>query len=200
MSDKFQAGGGAAIIAGGMGRRIGYDKKRLLFEGEYIINRQIETLAEIFNEIIVSTNNPFVHEKARSVNDILGSGPLAGIYSALSASACDWLFVCACDMPFISLNYIRHLIRRAGGNFFDVCAVVRENGFIEPFNALYHKHTLPILERNLRTGEYKAQAALSAMPLIAVTPEEAAYAAGGERDIFYNINYEEDLRHAAYID
>jgi molybdopterin-guanine dinucleotide biosynthesis protein A len=194
---------GALIMGGGEGKRIGYDKKNLLLNGKPLITSQIETLQTIFDEIIVSSNNDFYHENVVTVKDTLGNGPLAGIFRGLSVCKNNALFVTACDMPFISVNYIRFVHKAANEHPCDVCAIRREDGFIEPFNAVYKKSALPAVEENLRTGDYKMQhlfnklnvqtIALQAVPAEITADFDTT---GSPEEIFFNINYAHDLEAA----
>ncbi|MDR0551472.1 MAG: molybdenum cofactor guanylyltransferase [Spirochaetaceae bacterium] len=185
--------GGAVIVAGGMGTRLGYDKKQIMLKGKTLIEHQIEILSPLFSEVIVSSNNPFEYKDIITVRDTLGAGPLAGIYSALKICKSDYLFACACDMPYIQSEYISFLNTYINDKTFDVCAVRRSGGFIEPFNALYHKRALPALEQSLAAGIYKAQRAFTAMQILSLPEEEIERFNTDGRNIFYNINYETDL-------
>lgn len=190
----------ALILAGGRGTRIGYDKKELVLGGEKIIYKLISLLQREFDFVYVSSNTEFKHSGISVVRDILGAGPLAGIYSALSGISCEtqekdgYLYVTACDMPFISSAHINKLkaaaleSRRKNGILPDVIAVKRPDGFIEPFNALYHVKTAPVIKERLERGEYKAGLLF---PLLNVHPVNQF-----DKDEFFNINTGSDLQAA----
>ncbi|MDR2467339.1 MAG: molybdenum cofactor guanylyltransferase [Spirochaetaceae bacterium] len=180
--------GSAVILAGGQGRRIGCDKKELVLAGEKIIDRLIRLLSAHFDEIIVSTNTAFERTGIICVEDTLGAGPLAGIYSALQCAASEYLYVTACDMPFISCAYIDQLAGCIATRSYDVAAARRPGGFIEPFNAFYRKTTLPLIREQLLRGEYKMGALLYKL-------EVCTLDLPNERE-FFNINYQTDLSQA----
>jgi molybdopterin-guanine dinucleotide biosynthesis protein A len=145
-------------------------------------------LRKSFDQIIVSSNTPFQRGGVVTVKDALGSGPLAGIYSALQVCTSEYLYVTACDMPFISLEYIERLKALLRDGDADAVVVQREDGFLEPFNAFYKKTCAPAMRQNLAAGEYKIATLLKKMRL--------CIADGYSEDAFFNINYSADLEAA----
>jgi len=79
-----------AILAGGRNKRMGgVNKSFIEIQGSPIIQRSVNILKEIFEEIIIVTNSLTDYEpykkECRVVTDIIkGIGPLGGIHSALS--------------------------------------------------------------------------------------------------------------------
>jgi molybdopterin-guanine dinucleotide biosynthesis protein A len=101
------------IISGGQSSRVGTDKALLDINGKTIIERIYSVLSEIFDEIIVVTNNTKNYPKIKSkiVSDIYpGFGPLSGIHSGLLHSNTDSNFVISVDMPFVSRELIEFMI------------------------------------------------------------------------------------------
>jgi molybdopterin-guanine dinucleotide biosynthesis protein A len=178
----------AVILAGGKGRRLGYDKKEILFRGKPLIETSIERLRGCFGEIIVSTNSDWTREGVRVVRDGAGAGPLAGIYRALLECKSDYLYVSACDMPFFSRSYVERLKARLAGGGYEAAAAVREDGFVEPFHAFYHKSALLRIEEQLKRGEYRPAALFKRLTFYA----ERAF----DPRLFFNINYQDDLARA----
>jgi molybdopterin-guanine dinucleotide biosynthesis protein A len=176
----------AMILAGGKGSRIGYDKKNLIMGGEKIIDKLITAMSNHFDEIIVSSNTTFKRENIITVKDSIGEGPLAGIYSALKICKSEYLYVIACDMPFISISHIDSLKKIiCDGNDYDAVVCKRDDGFMEPFNSFYNKSCLPSIQRHLEDGEYKMGYLLKKLNVYAITQFD--------EKLFFNINYAEDL-------
>lgn len=132
----------AVILAGGRNTRMGgRDKALLRVEGQPIIERSISVLREIFQEIVIVTN------EARSYNydgvtivkdEIKNIGPLGGIYTGLRHVTGNAGFFTACDMPFLHNGSIRQQIEFF--NQFPCDALVpRINAHIEPLHAVYSK-------------------------------------------------------------
>src|SRR5262245_33197074 len=103
----------AAILAGGRARRFdGQDKAALVVGGQTILARQLSVLGEVSDDIlIVGSRQPVPPAGAiRQIGDrVADSGPLGGLDAALSACRSETLIVVACDMPFVSAAFLRHL-------------------------------------------------------------------------------------------
>lgn len=186
----------ALILGGGRSTRMGYDKKQLELEGAKVMDSLITRLGSIFSEVLVSSNDPFVHEKATTLYDEIGAGPLAGIYQGLKFCKSDYLYVTACDMPFISMDYIRYIKKIVSTQEVDACVARRNDGFYEPFNSFFSKRCIAPLYDALIHQEYKISMLLHKLNLHIVDPSIVEHYKG---DIFFNINTKEDLAHANSI-
>jgi molybdopterin-guanine dinucleotide biosynthesis protein A len=183
--------GSALILAGGRGSRIGYDKKKLEVGGETVIASLITKLHALFSEVLVSSNEPFAHDQVVVLKDELGAGPLAGIYQGLSYCSSAYLYVVACDMPFISLDYIRYMQEEIRTKQVDACVARREDGFYEPFNAFFNKSCLQPIYAALVGHRYKISTLLDRLHLHII--DASTLQMFNEGDMFFNINYQEDL-------
>ena len=93
------------VQAGGMSARMGEDKALKPFLGRPLIQRVIDRLAPIADELIVTTNRPAEYEflSLRLVPDLKpGRGALGGLYTAIASATSPLVAVVACDMPFAS--------------------------------------------------------------------------------------------------
>lgn len=138
------------ILAGGENRRFnGITKSKIVIDGKPIISRILDTINEIFNEIIIVTNSP---EEFREYNNckiasdhFLKAGPLGGIHAALKRTSNEALFVFAGDMPLLDKKLILSQI-----NYFDdhKCDILipRVSQYIEPLHAIYSIGILKTLE------------------------------------------------------
>ncbi len=139
----------AIILAGGKSSRMGRNKALLKIEGKSFIERQIDLLREIFEDIIISANTPsdyaFLHLPV--IKDVFPEkGPLGGIYTGLMESKSPHTFFLACDMPFVELPLIRHLKGLLRG----VDVVVPKSGRgLEPLHAFYSKKCIGPIKREL---------------------------------------------------
>ncbi|MDR2344244.1 MAG: molybdenum cofactor guanylyltransferase [Spirochaetaceae bacterium] len=186
--------GSALILAGGKGTRIGYDKKKLALNGGSVMAELVTRLGNIFDQIIVSSNNEFEHENVTVLPDGIGSGPLAGIYQGLRYCNSEYLYVIACDMPFVSPGYIAFIKNKMEGGPYDAC-VARNGDFLEPFNALWGKSCIEPVHGMLKKGVYKILPVLKKLRLCVIREDELKQFSGC-RDMFFNINYHADLREA----
>ena len=130
----------AAILAGGQATRyFGRDKSTLVVEGRTILERQLGELADVSSDVMIVGGNHAI-PPARPVADLVpGSGPLGGVHAALTHSLGDATIVIACDMPYVSAAFLRHLLMLTG----DADAVVprTERGY-HPLCAAYTRACL----------------------------------------------------------
>ena len=141
----------AAILAGGRARRFdGQDKSALVVGGQTILERQLSVLSEVSDDILLVGSSRPVPAGARHIADrVPDSGPLGGLDAALSACRSETLIVVACDMPFISAAFLRHLAALAADRP-EVQAVVpsTKRGY-HPLCAVYTRACAPIVVRHL---------------------------------------------------
>ena len=147
-----------AIQAGGESRRMGRDKALMPFLGRPLIQRVIERLTPIADEVLVTTNNP---EDYRFLGLPLfpdlkpARGALGGLYTALSSAACEAVAVVACDMPFASGALIEAASRLLVEEEADV--VIPDSGDgLEPLHAVYRRETcLPAIESAIDADKWR---------------------------------------------
>jgi len=114
----------ALILAGGDSRRMGQDKPTLLLEGETLLARVAGSMQALFPEVLVSVRSHRMDLPWQQVCDAdQGAGPLAGVLAGMAAAQTPWLFVLACDMPFISPPLVE-VLAAARGNYQAVVPVV----------------------------------------------------------------------------
>ncbi|UCG94027.1 MAG: molybdenum cofactor guanylyltransferase [Candidatus Aerophobus sp.] len=188
----------AIILSGGNNRRMLHNKAFLQMGQKSIIEREIEVLSTLFSRIIVVTNTPENHEHLRVslVSDVVpGKGPLGGIYSGLMASKDKYNFVVSCDLPFLNAGLISYMIELTEGH--DI-VVPRLNGLVEPLHAIYSKHCLIPIKRQLDRNELKIQSFLDEVKVRYIRESEIKkYDPKGIA--FFNVNTEEDLEKARLI-
>ncbi len=102
------------ILAGGYSSRMGSNKSLLEIDGVTMIKRTHDLLKQIFNKVIISTNEPdlFKFIDAKKIKDSFSNlGPLAGIHASLSSVESQKIFLLSCDMPFMQPSIINHLLK-----------------------------------------------------------------------------------------
>jgi molybdopterin-guanine dinucleotide biosynthesis protein A len=135
----------AAILVGGQARRFGgRDKSALLVRGQTILERQLDALAPVTDDVLLVGSRAdvgFAREVAsgfsrtRVIHDrVPDCGPLGGLDAALAAARDERLILLACDMPFVTARFLEYLVARAEG----VDAVVpRTDRGYHPLCAVY---------------------------------------------------------------
>jgi len=146
------------IQAGGASSRMGEDKALKLFLGYPLIQRVIERLTPIADEIIVTTNRPadYAFLGLRLVPDLKpGRGALGGLYTAIASAANPLVAVAACDMPFASRMFFEGARRLMVREEADVVIAKTDEGY-EPLHALYRRETcLPAIESAIEADQWK---------------------------------------------
>ncbi len=100
----------AIILAGGESKRMGRDKAALPFNGETLLQRVIASVQPLFVQTLVSVRQPRADVALPQICDTQAdSGPLAGLVSTLESVTTPWVFVVACDMPFVTAKVVERL-------------------------------------------------------------------------------------------
>ena len=146
------------IQAGGASSRMGEDKALKLFLGRPLIERVIDRLAPIADEIIVTTNHPAEYEflGLRLIPDLKpGRGALGGLYTAITSATHPLAAVVACDMPFASSIFFEGARSLMVSSEADVVIARTDEGY-EPFHALYRRETcLPAIASAIDADQWK---------------------------------------------
>jgi len=148
----------AIIMAGGLSSRMGTDKSMLPIKDQSMIEGICARLSRCFNQILISANEPdkYAFLGFEVVPDkIQGQGPLMGIASALEASANEFNFVIACDIPNINLACINRMLSEASESQADIVVPTTGEGKHEPLFAIYRKSALKAIDQALLLGKRK---------------------------------------------
>lgn len=141
------------ILAGGENKRMPVLKAFIEVDGEKIIERNLKVIKNLFKENFIVTNQPGMYASldALLLGDIYHKrGPMTGIFTSLFNSTNRWVFIVACDMPFINEQLIRYMASKRDS--YD--AVVPElNDKPEPLFAFYSKRLLSSMEKAILTGK-----------------------------------------------
>jgi molybdopterin-guanine dinucleotide biosynthesis protein A len=152
---KEKGGLTVAIQAGGASSRMGRDKSFIPYQERPMIEVVREKVKGLGDELIVITNNPvpYAHLNLPTYSDLYPDhGPLAGIFTALSAASYAHVLVVACDMPLLNEPLLRYLVSLK--ETADVI-VPRWDRFPEPLHAVYSKACLPAIEPYLKARQLK---------------------------------------------
>jgi molybdenum cofactor guanylyltransferase len=145
------------VLAGGRSRRMGREKALLPYRGTTLVEYVARTVQEAAGSVtLIGDPAKFGHLGWPVLPDEVPSlGPASGIYTALRASATDWNLILACDMPAISVDILRELLRLAETAGSDCLAASGSDGKPEPLCAIYHRRCLPALNTALRDNRLK---------------------------------------------
>lgn len=146
----------AMVLAGGKSRRLGVDKAHLaLNNGRSLVASTVAAVRTVSADIMVVAGPDFCHEclDARLVIDVYpGKGSLGGIYSGLLSAEHSHCLVVACDMPFLNVELLAHMVSL--GRDYDVL-IPRVGDKLEPLHAIYSKGCLPHMHDLLSRGHLR---------------------------------------------
>ena len=183
------------ILAGGKNTRIGGTSKAFIqLNDTSFLNLITSTIEQLFNDIIIVTNNPqdysgIKHNYSIIPDKIKGIRPLGGIYSALFHCSAEAIFVVPCDMPYLNKQVIEQEIDVYNRSDCDAL-IPRMGSFIEPLHAIYKKSTFSILQSLLNeTQDYSIRTFLKLINVQYMEVEDNK----STRQAFTNINTHEDF-------
>jgi molybdopterin-guanine dinucleotide biosynthesis protein A len=194
MNHKTQVGG--FILAGGESSRMGRDKALLELEGVALIMRTaklVESAAERC-AIVGDTVRLEGLELLVIEDEFPGAGPLGGIATALRASGVEWNLIVACDLPYLTGEWLEFLIGQAMKSDADAVLPMNDRG-AEPLCAMYHKRAEGAIRAALDRGVRKVTDALADVRIKFIEPREWK---GFDSDglLFKNMNSPADYEEA----
>jgi molybdopterin-guanine dinucleotide biosynthesis protein A len=188
----------AAILAGGRARRLGgRDKAALQVGPSAILERQLALLRTLVDRILIVANDdiryarhgvPVVHDR------VDGAGALGGLYTAIDAAATPRVLVLACDLPFLTKEFLSKLITE--GRDADVVLPRTRDGF-HPLCAAYSNRAGLAFGVQLARGVRKITDAIdrSTLAVRELGPDELSpYDPHGT--LFFNVNTPGDYARA----
>jgi molybdopterin-guanine dinucleotide biosynthesis protein A len=186
------------VQAGGQSSRMGEDKALKPFLGRPLIQRVIERLSPIADELIVTTNRPDEYQflGLRLSPDLKpGRGALGGLHTAIASATHPIVAVAACDMPFASAALIEAMTRLMVQEEADVVIAKTEEGY-EPLHAVYRRETcLPAIESAINADQWKVIAWFPQVKVRVLLPDEIKrYDPAGLA--FWNVNTPEEFTEA----
>ncbi|WP_258530634.1 molybdenum cofactor guanylyltransferase [Paenibacillus taichungensis] len=188
------------ILAGGLSRRMGFNKALLEWNDSSVLEQIIQAMAPAVHRIILSTGNNTAAYTAlpydRVQDDYPGKGPLAGLQAALQASETDWNLICACDMPLLEPSFFKGMKWLAESGQEHHAIVPRLAGRVHPLAGAYHRRVLPELEQRLIDNRLKVTQWLEEIGCRYVDVDELESA--GVHDVaiqLSNMNTPEEYKH-----
>jgi len=183
------------IQAGGQSSRMGEDKALKTFLGRPLIERVIERLSPIADEVIVTTNRPddYFFLNLPLFPDLKPDrGALGGLYTAIASASNPIVAVVACDMPFASATLIEAASSLLVEEKADVVIAKIDEGY-EPIHAVYRRETcLPAIEAAIDADMWKVIAWFPQVKVRVLTSDEIKrYDPAGVA--FWNVNTPEEF-------
>ncbi len=191
------------ILAGGRSTRFGGGEKSLrAVEGKPMICRVREALLPVVDELIVSVRDegqrdlvfPFLSDGTQTFayDRLRDIGPLAGVREALKAARGEYVFIAACDMPYVNSRVIDLLFEKARGH--DAAVPKGPGEFLEPLHAVYRREPMiRAVDESLAAGEHRIASPLRHLKDVVYVSYGEIKAVDPELKTFRNINRAEDM-------
>ena len=175
---------------------MGTDKALLDVGGKPMIERIIQAASPAATEllIIAPSPDPLAYLDLPIHPDIEpGLGPLAGLHTALTRACCDNLVLLACDLPFITSDYIRFVAKRLGPH--QVCLPRDRCGRLQPLCGAYARSCLPAVAQALPSRRQSMTDFHDKVDVFVLEPRQwLPYDVTGQ--LFTNVNTQTDYERA----
>lgn len=185
------------ILAGGLSKRFSGKNKALIRIGcSTILDRIYEVFKELFQEIILVTNDPARYLKwdFTIVTDIYPArSSLTGIYSGLFFATNPYVFFSPCDTPFLKKELVEMIIESIEPGI-DVVVPETSNG-MEPLCAVYSQQCFHPVKGNMLAGRFMIQKLFKKLRVKKI-PETKIREKDADLISFININTAHDLARA----
>jgi molybdopterin-guanine dinucleotide biosynthesis protein A len=177
------------VLAGGKSSRMGYDKGLSLLEGKKMIECVIQTLKLVTDQILIVANSPAYNDLGYPVHTDLytNKGPVGGIYTGLYHSSTKDNLIVACDMPFVSTDLLRLILKHAVNKQIVIPSM---NDLLEPLCGYYNKDILGHLKDLIELDVLPAHTVVTHFDLKIVPIVDESIV---KKRVFTNINKPEDL-------
>jgi molybdopterin-guanine dinucleotide biosynthesis protein A len=196
----------AIVLAGGLSRRLGQDKRHLRFwgaDGPMLLEHVVGIVARLCADVVVVLNDPDAWRMlpARLVPDVYADGgALGGIYAGLQAAEHAYVLAVACDMPFLNARLIEAMLAKPRD--YDVlvprspqAGATRNALDVEPLHAIYAKTCLAPILATLESGRRQIASFFPAVRVAFVELEEIHRHDPAGRS-FINVNTPEQMSEA----
>lgn len=185
------------ILAGGKSSRMGTNKALLEIGGKTVIERIVEEIQPVVNNIIIVNNSFESYEflKLPMVKDMYQDvGPLAGIHAGLTASTTDRNLIVACDMPFVSAEIGAYLLEQLA-DYDGAVPVIFDR--MHPLFSTYRRNVREVVERLIEEQKYRIAQILPNIHGKIVTEQELEkHGLRIEEYQFFNMNRPEEYENA----
>ena len=183
------------ILAGGKSRRMGRDKAFLPFGKGVLIERVIEVVRAVTDDLLLITNTPEQYQRfgLPMVSDVIPeAGSLGGIYTGLVHAKTPYSLALACDMPFVKPAFLRFLCDMAGEA--DVMIPKNAEDF-QPLCAVYAQACREPIRQRIEAGRLKITGFFDQVRVRLI--EEEVLARYDPHDVmFFNANTPEEYERA----
>jgi molybdopterin-guanine dinucleotide biosynthesis protein A len=189
------------ILAGGQNTRFsGTNKAFIRVGGKRILDRIYGVFEELFEEIILVTNDPlqYLEWNFNIVTDLFPfRSSLSGIHAGLFFTTTSHAFCAASDIPFLKKELVETILDSIEPNI-DIVIPATSKG-LEPLCSVYSKKCLKPIEQQLIKQDLKIQTIFEKVR-VKKLPENILRQNDPDLLSFYNINSPDDLARAKNVE
>jgi len=180
-----------------MSSRFGADKALALWQGVPLALSVAEQVrAAAGSVVLVGSPAKYAHLGLQVIADsVSGAGPLAGLTAALQHTKAESNLVVACDMPYVTSEFLSFLLAAASRRDPDILLPVDRKFRPQPLCAVYARRCRPAIDSALTKGLRKMTDAFETLRVLRMP--HAEYGSYDRRGLlFANLNTPEDLEAA----
>jgi len=188
------------VLAGGGSRRMGADKCSLELDGRALVQRAVDALNTVADEVVTVTAPgrppPLVQSPGslyHAVDSIAEGGPLVAILAGLEATSAPVAVTVACDLPFVRPDLLELLVERAraGASF----VVPVHEGRPQLLCSAWRGEASPLVRARVEAGDRAVHTMLNVLDAELVPPD-VWRVADPEGRSFVNLNTPEEVARA----
>jgi molybdopterin-guanine dinucleotide biosynthesis protein A len=135
------------VLCGGRSTHMGRDKALLPVEGTALVERTAERVRAAAGSVtLIGAPERYQHLGIPVMGDLIADcGPIGGLYTALKTTSAEWNLLVACDMPGLTVEFLRQLLGAAieRGR---ICLVPETGSEQHPLCAVYHRSAQDAVE------------------------------------------------------
>lgn len=184
-----------ALLSGGSSRRFVSDKTKALLYGKPLFLYGLECGLEVSDDVLHISKNkdkykPFINNVKYLEDELDVICPMSGLITAARHAKYEYIFILSVDSPLITGNFFKYLHNNIK-SYDGVMPVINSKSY--PLTAVYKKSILLSMEEDYKKENFKLIKSLERHNIIYLQEDEIIKA-GFKKDIFININYQNDLK------
>lgn len=184
-----------ALLSGGSSRRFVSDKTKALLYGKPLFLYGLECGLEVSDDVLHISKNkdkykPFINNVKYLEDELDVICPMSGLITAARHAKYEYIFILSADSPLITGNFFKYLYDNIK-SYDGVMPVINSKSY--PLTAVYKKSILLSMEEDYKKENFKLIKSLEKHNILYLQEDEIIKA-GFKKDIFININYQDDLK------
>ena len=135
---------------------MGENKAFVKIREQTFIDSLVEKLGACAEEVIISASKSGLYEDLGLpvvYDETQDFGPPEGILQILRYASEDYVFICACDMPFISRELVEFLASYISSDY--ECYIIVDGEHLHPLCGIYKRSVIPDIEKLIGEGEHR---------------------------------------------